>query len=85
MTEISDLELSIRATNALANLHRWGPHRSEIRSISDLTRLTRGELMRTPNFARKLVDEVEAALAKRGLRLRNEGESLTNPWFEFAF
>lgn len=53
--------VSVRASNCLEKLG--------IKSIGDLARIDRRELMEAPNFGRKSLTEVEAALAEYGLRL----------------
>lgn len=40
-------------------------------TLADLLRRSRVELLRTPNFGRKSLREIEEALTERGLRLRD--------------
>ena len=58
---VDDLELSVRAINCLKN--------ENIVYIGDLLQKTENDLMRTPNFGRKSLDEIKGALAHMELEL----------------
>lgn len=60
-TNIDDLELSIRTHNCLKN--------ANIVTINDLLQKSEAELLRTPNFGRKSLNEIKEELSKRGLCL----------------
>ena len=60
-TRIHDLELTVRANNALLS--------NDITTIEELTRWTWRELYRLPNLGRVSLEEIVGALAKRGLTL----------------
>lgn len=64
MRSVDSLDLSIRSANAFRN--------ADMRFVGDICRLTQAELMRTPNFGRKSLDEVKEVLALMGLRLGME-------------
>lgn len=56
--------LSVRCLNVF---------RSEgIKTVGDLVKKTKGELLRTPNFGRKSLNEVKKVLDKFGLRLKDD-------------
>ncbi len=61
MRSVDELALSVRSTQCLKaeNIHRLG----------DLVQRTEADLLRTPNFGRKSLQEIKAALAERGLAL----------------
>jgi DNA-directed RNA polymerase alpha subunit len=58
---VDELELSTRAVNVFAN--------QGIKLIGDLVKLSEAELLLRPNFGRKSLNEVKAALALFGLQL----------------
>ncbi|RME85275.1 MAG: DNA-directed RNA polymerase subunit alpha, partial [Zetaproteobacteria bacterium] len=58
---IDDLEMSWRTSNTLKA--------QGIMTVGELVRHTPQELLRTPNFGRKSLAEIEEALARHGLRL----------------
>jgi len=58
------LGLSVRAANCL--------HHDGVIYIGDLVLKTEGELLKTPNFGRKSLNELKAALGKMGLRFGME-------------
>jgi hypothetical protein len=56
-----ELELSVRSSNCLRN--------DGIVYIGELVQKTEEEMLRTPNFGRKSLNEIKGALAQMGLRL----------------
>jgi DNA-directed RNA polymerase subunit alpha len=58
---ISNLQLSVRSMNCLRN--------AEIRTVGQLVRKTRVELLKTKHCGRKSLAEIEDALTSLGLRL----------------
>jgi hypothetical protein len=56
-----ELELSVRSSNCLRN--------DGIIYIGELVQRTEGELLRTPNFGRKSLNEIKEILSQLGLRL----------------
>jgi len=58
---VSELELSVRATNCLRN--------ANITLIGELVQRTEAEMLRTKNFGRKSLREIKDLLAKMGLTL----------------
>ena len=64
-TPLSSLELSIRSANVVRN--------AKIYTVEDLISKTPEELLRLPDFSEKSLQEVETALAKRGLSLKGRG------------
>ncbi len=61
LTKIQELELSVRTSNCLRN--------EGINYIGDLVQKTDGEMLRTPNFGRKSLNEIKEVLAQLGLHL----------------
>jgi DNA-directed RNA polymerase subunit alpha len=61
---IEELELGVRSYNCLK--------RVGIETIGDLTSKSENELVAIPNFGRKSIEEVRAALASHGLTLKGE-------------
>jgi hypothetical protein len=61
LTRVDDLELSVRTANCLRN--------DNIAYIGDLVQRTEAEMLRTPNFGRKSLNEIREVLAQMGLRL----------------
>jgi len=61
---IEELELGVRSYNCLK--------RVGIETIGDLTSKSENELVAIPNFGRKSIEEVRAALAQHGLTLKGE-------------
>jgi len=59
--EVDELELSVRSANCLKN--------DNIVYIGDLIQKTEAEMLRTPNFGRKSLNEIKAVLAEMGLHL----------------
>jgi DNA-directed RNA polymerase subunit alpha len=62
--KIDELELSIRSFNCL--------HNNNIVYIGDLVQKTEAEMLRTPHFGRKSLNEIKEVLAQMGLRLGME-------------
>jgi DNA-directed RNA polymerase subunit alpha len=61
LRKIEDLELSVRSMNCLKN--------DNIVYIGDLVKKTEGEMLRTPNFGRKSLNEIKEVLSQMGLYL----------------
>ena len=65
LKKVYDLdELSVRATNCLKN--------DNIVYVGDLVQKTEGEMLKTPNFGRKSLNEIKEKLSKIGLRFGME-------------
>lgn len=65
LKKVYDLdELSVRATNCLKN--------DNIVYVGDLVQKTEAEMLKTPNFGRKSLNEIKEKLAKIGLRFGME-------------
>ena len=63
--KVDELELSVRAANCLKN-------DNITYNIGDLIQKTEGEMLRTPNFGRKSLNEIKEVLAQMGLHLGME-------------
>lgn len=61
LKKVEELELSVRSANCLKN--------DAIVYIGDLVLKTEAEMLRTPNFGRKSLNEIKEVLAKMGLHL----------------
>jgi DNA-directed RNA polymerase subunit alpha len=61
LKKVDELELSVRSANCLKN--------DNIIYIGDLVQKTETEMLRTPNFGRKSLNEIKEVLASMGLRL----------------
>ncbi|MGH6718819.1 MAG: DNA-directed RNA polymerase subunit alpha, partial [Alphaproteobacteria bacterium] len=61
LRKVDELELSVRSANCLKN--------DNIVYIGDLVQKTEGEMLRTPNFGRKSLNEIKDVLAQMGLHL----------------
>lgn len=61
LRKVEELELSLRASNCLKN--------DNIVYIGDLVRKTEQEMLRTPNFGRKSLEEIIGVLREMGLSL----------------
>lgn len=61
---IEELELSVRSYNCLK--------REGVETVGDLIAKTEAELLNTPNFGKKSIDEVREKLARLSLKLRGE-------------
>ncbi|NRA30739.1 MAG: DNA-directed RNA polymerase subunit alpha [Parvularculaceae bacterium] len=64
LKKVDELELSVRSANCLKN--------DNIVYIGDLIQKTEGEMLRTPNFGRKSLNEIKEVLASLGLHLGME-------------
>lgn len=64
LRRVDELELSVRSANCLKN--------DNIVYIGDLVRKTEAEMLRTPNFGRKSLNEIKEVLSSMGLRLGME-------------
>jgi DNA-directed RNA polymerase subunit alpha len=62
--KVDELELSVRSANCLKN--------DNIIYIGDLVQKTEAEMLRTPNFGRKSLNEIKEVLATMGLHLGME-------------
>jgi DNA-directed RNA polymerase subunit alpha len=67
LKKVDELELSVRSANCLKN--------DNIIYIGDLVQKTEAEMLRTPNFGRKSLNEIKEVLAQMGLHL---GMDVTN-------
>ncbi len=61
LKKVDELELSVRSANCLKN--------DNIVYIGDLIQKTEGEMLRTPNFGRKSLNEIKEVLGGMGLHL----------------
>jgi len=61
LKKVDELELSVRSANCLKN--------DNIVYIGDLIQKTEGEMLRTPNFGRKSLNEIKEVLSSMGLSL----------------
>ncbi len=62
--KVDELELSVRSANCLKN--------DNINYIGDLVQKTEAEMLRTPNFGRKSLNEIKEVLGTMGLHLGME-------------
>lgn len=67
LKKVDELELSVRSANCLKN--------DNIVYIGDLVQKTESEMLKTPNFGRKSLNEIKEVLANMGLRF---GMEVTN-------
>ena len=67
LRKVDELELSVRSANCLKN--------DNIVYIGDLVQKTEAEMLRTPNFGRKSLNEIKEVLVQMGLHL---GMEVTN-------
>ncbi|MDP6603746.1 MAG: DNA-directed RNA polymerase subunit alpha [Rhodospirillales bacterium] len=65
LRKVDELELSVRSANCLKN--------DNIIYIGDLVQKTEAEMLRTPNFGRKSLNEIKEVLTQMGLQLGIEG------------
>lgn len=65
--EISSMDLSVRAYNCL--------HRADVKTLGEITRMTRLDLLRVRNLGAGTADEIEHKLAEYGLGLRPDEEA----------
>ena len=61
LKKVDELELSVRSANCLKN--------DNIVYIGDLVQKSEAEMLRTPNFGRKSLNEIKEVLSSMGLRL----------------
>ncbi len=66
LRKVEELELSVRSANCLKN--------DNIVYIGDLVRKTEAEMLKTPNFGRKSLNEIKEVLSEMGLRFGMEVE-----------
>jgi DNA-directed RNA polymerase subunit alpha len=66
LKKVDELELSVRSANCLKN--------DNIVYIGDLIQKTEAEMLRTPNFGRKSLNEIKEVLSAMGLHLGMEVE-----------
>ena len=64
LKKVDELELSVRSANCLKN--------DNIHYIGDLIKKSEREMLRTPNFGRKSLNEIKAVLSDMGLKLGME-------------
>jgi len=64
LKKVDELELSVRSANCLKN--------DNIVYIGDLIQKTEAEMLRTPNFGRKSLNDIKEVLAQMGLHLGME-------------
>ncbi len=64
LRKVDELELSVRSANCLKN--------DNIVYIGDLVQKSEAEMLRTPNFGRKSLNEIKEVLAQMGLQLGME-------------
>ncbi|GEQ99159.1 DNA-directed RNA polymerase subunit alpha [Iodidimonas gelatinilytica] len=64
LRKVDELELSVRSANCLKN--------DNIVYIGDLVQKTEAEMLRTPNFGRKSLNEIKEVLTQMGLKLGME-------------
>ncbi len=64
LKKVEELELSVRSANCLKN--------DNIVYIGDLVQKTEAEMLRTPNFGRKSLNEIKEVLNKMGIHLGME-------------
>src|SRR5690606_23968193 len=64
LRKVDELELSVRSANCLKN--------DNIVYIGDLVQKSEAEMLRTPNFGRKSLNEIKEVLSQMGLHLGME-------------
>ncbi len=67
LRKVDDMELSVRSANCLKN--------DNLRYIGDLVQKTESEMLRTPNFGRKSLNEIKELLAAYDLHLGMQVEN----------
>jgi DNA-directed RNA polymerase subunit alpha len=67
LRKVDDMELSVRSANCLKN--------DNLRFIGDLVQKTEAEMLRTPNFGRKSLNEIKELLAMYDLHLGMQVEN----------
>ena len=68
LKKVDELELSVRSANCLKN--------DNIVYIGDLIQKTEAEMLRTPNFGRKSLNEIKEVLARHGPSSRHGSRRL---------
>ena len=68
LRKVDELELSVRSANCLKN--------DNIVYIGDLVQKTEAEMLRTPNFGRKSLNEIKEVLAQHGTPSRHGDSEL---------
>lgn len=66
LRKVEEMELSVRSANCLKN--------ENIIYLGDLVQKTEQEMLRTPNFGRKSLNEIKAVLVEMGLELGESSE-----------
>jgi DNA-directed RNA polymerase subunit alpha len=66
LKKVEELELSVRSANCLKN--------DNIVYIGDLVQKTESDMLRTPNFGRKSLNEIKEVLTNMGLHLGMDTE-----------
>lgn len=66
LKKVEELELSVRSANCLKN--------DNIVYIGDLVQKSEGDMLRTPNFGRKSLNEIKEVLTNMGLHLGMQAE-----------
>ncbi len=67
LKRVEELELSVRANNCLKN--------DDISYLGELVQKTENDMLKTPNFGRKSLNEIKMQLENMGLSLGMEVES----------
>ena len=73
--EITDLELSVRATNCL--------HSANIKLLGELVQRTEPDMLKTKNFGRKSLDEIKSVLIGMGLDFGMKVENFEKKYQEW--
>ena len=73
--EITDLELSVRATNCL--------HSANIKLLGELVQKTENDMLKTKNFGRKSLDEIKSVLLDMGLDFGMKVDSFDKKYQEW--
>ena len=80
---IIELDLSVRAHNALTTESKWDGQRYQYHlremTIRELVAKSSNELLRVPNFGKVSLSDVRDRLAEYGLYLRDEGPAPPAP------
>ena len=71
LRKVDELELSVRSANCLKN--------DNIVYIGDLIQKSEAEMLRTPNFGRKSLNEIKEILAGMGLSLGMKLDNYPSP------
>jgi hypothetical protein len=69
---IEDVYFNVRATNTLRNWHEFDSEkRPPLKTLGDIAKLSQYELLRVPNCGKLTIKDIEEALAKHGLYLKD--------------